>query len=255
MTFGTFIADAYTRDEAKEIADSLEEICSPNDIYGWASSGIYSFWNYYTKEIYYIGLAIDLGERFKQHNGILPTIDNGCKYKQITDYFSKNQKLGYSIFVQSPLSQAQTHRNQNDLHFDEYNEWVNLESKENIKIIEGSFIGAFKKRNGKLPRWNKVEGSIIGSERATLEMYEQLAGCLIGNKYDPLVARSSLREIASDAAFAYYETWLHGIRISMLSRQVSFEQVLREHLEPRSPFNQIYRKIISTNYLEKHPVL
>ncbi|MBN2589476.1 MAG: GIY-YIG nuclease family protein [Sedimentisphaerales bacterium] len=131
----------------------MEEICLPNDIYGWAPSGIYSFWNYYTKEIYYIGLAVDLGERFKQHNNILPITDNGCKYKQINNYFSKNQKLGYSIFVQSLLSQVQTHRNQTSLHFDENNEWISFESKENIKIIEGSFIGAFKKepvnfRNG-----------------------------------------------------------------------------------------------------------
>ena len=49
--FGTFIVDAYPKIEAKEIADSLEETCSPNDFVGWASSGIYSFWNYYTKEI------------------------------------------------------------------------------------------------------------------------------------------------------------------------------------------------------------
>ncbi len=240
----------------RKLPISLEEICSPNDLYGWASSGIYSFCELlYKRNLLYWACHRFRRKKFKQHNGILPTTDNGCKYKQITDYFSKNQKLGYSIFVQSPLSQAQTHRNQNDLHFDEHNEWVNLESKENIKIVEGSFIGAFQKRNGKLPRWNKVEGSIIGSKRATLEMYEQFIGCLTGDKHDPLVARSSLREIASDAAFAHYETWLHGIRMSMLSRQVSFEQVLGEHLEPTSPFNQIYRKIISTKYLEKYPVL
>lgn len=251
MTFGTFITDAYTQDEAKEIADSLEEICSPNDIYGWASSGIYSFWNYYTKEIYYIGLAIDLVERFKQHNGILPTTENSNKYNQIINYFSKNQKLGYTIFVQSPLSQAQTHRNQESMHFDEYNEWINSETREDIKIVEGSFIGAFKKRNGNLPHWNKVEGSIIGSKRSTPEMYDQLVGCLTGNKYDFLVARSSIREVASNAAFAYYETWLHGIRMLMLRRQVSFEKIIQEQLEPTALFHQIYKKIISSNYLEK----
>ena len=31
--------------------------------------------------------------------------------KQIEDYFSRNERLGYTIFVQSPLSQPLVHRN------------------------------------------------------------------------------------------------------------------------------------------------
>ena len=58
----------------------------------------------------YIGLASDLSERFKQHNGILPNKE-GSKQKQIDDYFSKNERLGYTIFVQSPISQPLVHRN------------------------------------------------------------------------------------------------------------------------------------------------
>ena len=49
--FGTIIVDSYSKDEIDIIVDSLDEICSPNDFYGWSSAGIYSFWNYYTKEI------------------------------------------------------------------------------------------------------------------------------------------------------------------------------------------------------------
>lgn len=47
-------------------ANAIDDLCSPKDNYGWASAGIYCFW-------VYIGLAGDLAERFKQHNGILPT--------------------------------------------------------------------------------------------------------------------------------------------------------------------------------------
>lgn len=63
--------DAYTKEEKEEIAEALDDLCSPNDNYGWASAGIYSFWDYNTKEIFYIGLAVDLTERFKQHNGLM----------------------------------------------------------------------------------------------------------------------------------------------------------------------------------------
>lgn len=253
--FGTFIADAYTKDEANEIANSLDEICSPNDTTGWASSGIYSFWNFYTKEVYYIGLAIDLGDRFRQHNGILPIKDNACKYKQIADYFGKYKKLGYSIFVQSPLNQAQTHRNQSTLHFDDITEWINQESKESIRIIEGSFIEAYKKKNGDFPQWNKMLGSEIGSKRATLEMYEQLTNCLTGNPYEPLVARSSIREIANNSVIEWFEINLHGARMAMLSRHISFKQSIAEQLEVNPFFIQVHKEIVSTNYLEKHPIL
>ena len=34
-----------------------------------------------------------------------------CKYEQIQEYFMSHTKLGYSIFVQSPLSQPIVHRN------------------------------------------------------------------------------------------------------------------------------------------------
>ena len=84
--------------EALEMADAIDDLCSPTDNYGWASAGIYCFWDYYAEAVLYIGLAGDLAERFKQHNGILP-IKEGSKQKQIEDYFSRNERLGYTIFV------------------------------------------------------------------------------------------------------------------------------------------------------------
>ena len=108
--FGTVILDAYTKDEKFDMARAIDDLCSPSDNYGWASAGIYCFWDYYAEAILYIGLAGDLAERFKQHNGILP-LKSGSKQKEIEDYFSKNDRLGYTIFVQSSLSQPLVHRN------------------------------------------------------------------------------------------------------------------------------------------------
>jgi len=248
-TFGTFIADAYSKNEAKEIADSLEEICSPTDLYGWSSSGVYSFWDYYTKEIYYIGLAVDLGERYKQHNGIVAADNDNCKHKRINEYFSKNKKLGYTIFVQSPLAQARTHRNKSD--HDDNALWISEESKEDIKVIEGSFIEAFRKRHGKFPKWNKVSGSTVGKRRVTSEMYDQMANCLTGYQHDFLVSKSSLREIAQDAQIGYFEIVLHGVRMSMLSRHISFGQAIDEQLAINPHFPKIYSQIVSSDYLAK----
>lgn len=109
--FGTIIMDSYVADEAKTIANNLDIICSPMNNMGWASAGIYFFWNYYTKEVLYIGLASDLCIRFKQHNGLYSTTKIGNKNKQINKYFSIYDRLGYSILVQSPLSQPIVNRN------------------------------------------------------------------------------------------------------------------------------------------------
>lgn len=68
------------------------------------------FWYYYAEAVLYIGLAGNLAERFRQHNGILP-IKEGSKQKKIEEYFSKNERLGYTIFAKSPLSQPLVHRN------------------------------------------------------------------------------------------------------------------------------------------------
>lgn len=46
------------------MADAIDDLCCPNDNYGWVSAGIYCFWDYYTHEVLYIGLAGDLAERF-----------------------------------------------------------------------------------------------------------------------------------------------------------------------------------------------
>ena len=41
--FGTVIIDAYRKEEALEMADAIDDLCSPTDNYGWASAGIYCF--------------------------------------------------------------------------------------------------------------------------------------------------------------------------------------------------------------------
>lgn len=104
-----------------------------------------------------MGLAGDLSERFRQHNGILP-FKNGSKKEKIEDYFSRNERLGYTIFVQSPLSQILVHRNKNK--YIKFTEQVNSpiedmmsdEGKQSIKVLEGILIEAYRRKYGHFPR-------------------------------------------------------------------------------------------------------
>jgi len=98
--FGTVIIDAYRKEETRELAEAIDDLCSPNDNYGWASAGIYCFWYYYAEAVLYIGLAGNLAERFRQHNGILP-IKEGSKQKKIEEYFSKKREIGIYNFLQN----------------------------------------------------------------------------------------------------------------------------------------------------------
>ncbi len=45
--FGTVIIDAYRKEEILEMANAIDDLCSPTDNCGWASAGIYCFWDYY----------------------------------------------------------------------------------------------------------------------------------------------------------------------------------------------------------------
>ena len=56
--FGTVIIDAYRKDEAIEMAKAIDDLCSPKDNYGWASAGIYCFWDYYAEAVPYVGLGV-----------------------------------------------------------------------------------------------------------------------------------------------------------------------------------------------------
>ena len=176
--FGTIIMDSYKSDEVELMSQYIDDLCSPMDLYGWASAGIYSFWDYYTKEILYIGLASDLYVRFRQHNGLLPISENACKFKQIRSYFSLHERLGYSILVQSPLSQPIVHRNK-----EQYQDFLNIpqgspipnyageEGLEHIRQAEGQLIESYKQIVGSVPPWNKIGGDVFSRKYATRSNY------------------------------------------------------------------------------------
>lgn len=49
--FGTVIIDAYRKEEILEMSNAIDDLCSPTDSCGWASAGIYCFWDYYAEAI------------------------------------------------------------------------------------------------------------------------------------------------------------------------------------------------------------
>lgn len=251
--FGTIIIDAYKKDEKEQIANALDDLCSPCDTYGWASAGIYCFWDYYSKEILYIGLAADLCDRFKQHNGIIIIDDNSCKKKQIDLYFNQKEKLGYSIFVQSPLSQPITHRNEKEYRKmlgTEFSreDYVGQEGQDHIKQVEGILIEAYRKANGDFPLWNRMGGSLYGQQVASIGNYE-IVKSFNDFEPNPLVSRYSLRELSKNPMYEGFESYLHAVRMSVLMSGMTFGNAL-EFYNKADPINR-YQQMIDNGYFKK----
>lgn len=258
--FGTVIIDAYRREDILEMANAIDDLCSPKDNYGWASAGIYCFWDYYAEAILYIGLAGDLAERFKQHNGILP-IKEGSKQKQIEDYFSKNERLGYTIFVQSPLSQPLVHRNK-----DMYEKFVkqlnspiedmlNQQGKQDIKRVEGILIEAFRRKYGHFPPWNSIGGSTVGQSKVMKNNINIVNSFCQPDNYaiNPIVSRSTIRELSGNPEWEWYENYLHAARMNLLILGMEYNKAL-EYVNKNDKLGT-YERMKESGYLTKRLVV
>lgn len=259
--FGTVILDAYTEEETKELATAIDDLCNPNDTYGWASAGIYSFWNYYTHEILYIGLASDLHERFCQHNGLHPIAPEACKNTQIQNYFNTHDKLGYTIFVQSPLSQPLVHRNKEKYEKMAHEvgspiqDYTNEQGINDIKRVEGILIEAYRQEYGYFPPWNKIGGSIEGQNRVknnNINIVKSFCNPQLFS-VNPIVSRSTIRELSNNASYAYYENYLHAVRMLMLN----FGREYPEALKIQNAFDRFnsYQRIVKEGYLDKELII
>jgi predicted GIY-YIG superfamily endonuclease len=258
--FGTIIIDTYKKDETYEIADAIDDICCANDNYGWSSAGIYSFWNYHTREVFYIGLAVDLHQRFMQHNGLAKINDNSCKFNEITEYFHTYDKIGYAIFVQSPLSQPNTYKNKKLYKNNNENDYLAKNNpgnvgKEDIKQVEGILIEAYKKNHGKYPSWNKVGGLIQGKEASKVGNYEIIKSFTDFKEPNALVSRSTIRELLNNPTYVRYEEFLHPARTLMLLYGMPFSKALKKVREfciiDTCLGIDTYAEMIESRYLDK----
>lgn len=249
--YGTIIQDAYRKEEAKEIINALDDNFSPIDNIGWASAGLYCFWNYDTREILYIGLTLDFCQRFKQHNGFMKTTETGSKYKNIESYFEKHEKLGYSILAQSPFEQPVTCKNIVSLFgYDRKSlrEFNNEKPKENLKLVEGICIEAYRRFHGSIPLWNKVEGSKLGRTRTTDGNYK-LVEVFTTDTTSPLMSRFSLRELSKEPLYEGIEVFLHVARQYMLNMGLNYSESLK--LLKMDDYSKRFEQIEEIDYFNR----
>lgn len=261
--FGTIIMDSYKANEKELMANNIDEICSPMDSFGWDSAGIYSFWDYCTKDVLYIGLASDLCVRFKQHNGLLPIAENACKVRQIENYFLSHERLGYSILVQSPMSQPIIHRNEALYRkFLEVPEEIPItnyageEGLEHIRQAEGQLIESYRQVMGAVPPWNKIGGDRFSRRYASENNYLYVVRAFASGTPDNyLISRSTIRELAENAMYEWFEMQLHGLRMMMLTEPMSFDEAVSIQKKLNPYFEEQWNRIIDTKYLDKELIV
>tara|TARA_B100000965_G_scaffold404731_2_gene436385 strand:- start:530 stop:1294 length:765 start_codon:yes stop_codon:yes gene_type:complete len=242
----TYIRDSYRNEEASELADAIDDIASPIDQNGWASAGIYCFWDTSNNEVLYIGLAVNLSSRFRQHNGLISCPEKGCKRELINRWFESNEELGYSILVQSKLSQPAISNNTKEDINDEFKKkypqlFYGIEA---IQFSEGLLIEAENILNSSLPPWNRIGGSKSGALKASNDNV-YLSKLFTNEITDLYVAMRTIRQISSNPTFEAYELYLHGVRLFMAVHDAS----LSKAWEMVPDFFEEKNRIISEEYI------
>lgn len=262
----TIILNHYTVGSTGELADAIEDVCSPADNLGFASSGIYTFWNVTTHEILYIGLAVDLGLRFKQHNGLAGCPDNSSKREQIAAHFAANEKLGYTVLVQSPMSQAMCAGREKAipgelelaveefgyLDAEEVREVINTPLVNGLRWVEGALIRGFEREYGRRPAWNRNSGAQIEYSEEDLAKVGAMLRAVIFLKSDYLYQTShcSMVELSASAAHVTFECFLHGVRLLCQAGGPTFREVCEQF-----PDQDVWRRIREAKFMSKLPRL
>lgn len=253
------------------VRDALEDLASPLDGYGWASTGVYVFFDPLTGAILYVGLARDLAVRFGQHHGLVGCPAEGCKRKQIRKWFARPAYLGYAAFVQSPMNQSDTARWRasldtlpRNLYDEETPEFRDLptEGLGHAVLLEGILIEAHRRRHGAWPPWNRIGGSQKGQELATPDA-GNLFDLLTGAADSLLVARHTLRELSAEAVTTEYESILHAARLQAMMRTygrgISTETIVTASRDmataPHFPpdLREEASRVMHSGYLEREP--
>lgn len=224
VMWGTFIGDAYFESDRRDMAEALDEICSPKDDYGFASGGVYCFWNVRTRRPLYIGRAVDLSDRFRAHNG-LKGKGGRSKRREIDAFFAAEQLLGYSILVRSVGSQSSTARSRHrfDRESTSVLSWVeepntiDTEIESEIAQAEGTAIRSYWLEHNGLPVWNEIHGAQTAWSQAMRR--PDTSGRLFCFDVDSLLqSRRTISELARDPLSVEFELELHSARLWAVSK-------------------------------------
>jgi hypothetical protein len=237
--WGTFILDSYRWERRRELQQAIEEIASSRDSYGFASGGVYCYWEIDTRRVLYVGRAVDLPERFAQHNGLRGS-RKGTKYQQIVEHFNRADELGFTMLVRAPNAQTNVARLRKQVQADfgpiSDEEWddegdVADEREREIAHAEGIALRSHLLAHGRVPPWNEMGGE-LGAWGESMNRPDHSAELNTGAVDVLLQARRTTRELANDTTATQFESVLQlarsdaVVRASLANEQLSDFQII-----------------------------
>ncbi|WP_343668419.1 hypothetical protein [Chitinophaga sp.] len=248
----TFVLEVYKDEERKEMASAIQDLIEGDC---WSTAGIYCYWDYTTRRPLYIGLASDLHHRFCQHNGLVRARKSTCKSVEISTYFDNNEKLGFSMVLQSSLSQPFTWKQKKKYkveannHDPEYLDGLGEDALQHIRILEGITIAASSQLHNNIPSWNKIGGNKQASLK-TEARHHQLIDLLVNKTVNDNVSRASLKELDANGGYRQFECFLHSLRISPFGYNADMIARYRQ-----MGGDLVIDELEQTNYLQKKLIL
>ena len=120
-----------------------------------------------------------------------------------------------------------------------------------IKQVEGILIESFRKKYGRFPIWNNIGGSISGQRSVKENNINIVKSFCQPDNYEinPIVSRSTIRELSQNPAWAWYENYLHAVRMNMLVRGMEYNESL-EFVNKNDTFGT-YERMKNAGYLKK----
>jgi hypothetical protein len=198
----TVIYDAYKTTERAEVHEALSTLLSSGQR-DWSPEGVYAYWDRTTHDILYLGLASELPTRFAQHNG-LTSHGGGNKTKEINRHFASNERLGFTILIQSKaiglMEQIQT-----------LDPTMGATAARTIAVGEGQLIEMHRLLHGRRPAWNRTGGSRGGKRYATRA--PALLDLLAARRESLFAARHSLRVTTGSFRLRLFEATIHASRM------------------------------------------
>jgi hypothetical protein len=214
----TVVPDVFRSEDRSALRVALEDIASPKDRYGWSSAGVYSFWDPETRDVLYIGLAVDLPNRLAQHFGLGSSAERGTKLANVNAWFDEHDTLGYSVLLQTSNTQPISSRNaalKSELRGLVFDNVFDPDGDE-LAVLEGRLIEQHRLSRGSRPPWNSIGGSKMGARRAQRNRWSNdptIFDVLTGTVDSWLTSRKTIRQLSGDPTACTFEEWLHAPRI------------------------------------------
>ena len=109
---------------------------------------------------------------------------------------------------------------------------------------------------GDITPWNKNGRDTFSRRYASENNYLYVVRAFAsGTPNNYLVSRSTIRELAENATYEWFETQLHGLRMMMLTMRMSFEEAVSIQKKLNPYFEGQWNRIIDTKYLDKELIV